>query len=107
MMICKADFAELFPHLFLPEPAPAAHPMASAPPVECMARWEDDGGRILPASRHGQAMPGRKSQYAFDMPAFARVGAMTATMTAAVAYVTVWNMLSAHGQMTKDRGRAL
>ena len=51
MMICKADFEELFPELFQPEPAVAAHPKANAPNAECTAQWQDDGGRFLSAIR--------------------------------------------------------
>jgi len=39
MMLCKADFEELFPELFKQNPRAAAQPS-----VDCVARWEDDGG---------------------------------------------------------------
>ncbi len=45
MMICKADFEELFPALFQPEPVLAPCPKAQGPSSECIARWNDDGGR--------------------------------------------------------------
>ena len=45
MMICKADFEELFPETF-----PARHDeRAGQPNPDCLARWEDDGGRTAPA----------------------------------------------------------
>ena len=42
MMICKADFEELFPELFQPSDMVSSVP---GPSVKCLARWEDDGGR--------------------------------------------------------------
>lgn len=45
MMICDADFEELFPALFQPEPVRAARPKAQGPSAGCIARWDDDGGR--------------------------------------------------------------
>ncbi len=45
MMICRADFEELFPEIFQPRHRPAAINVADAPSPACVARWEDDGGR--------------------------------------------------------------
>lgn len=42
MMICKADFEELFPDLFRPTDI---EPSAAKPSARCLERWEDDGGR--------------------------------------------------------------
>lgn len=39
-MLCKADFEELFPELFEQQPRAAATQTS----VDCVARWEDDGG---------------------------------------------------------------
>lgn len=47
MMICKADFEELFPDLFRPTDI---EPSAAKPSAKCLARWEDDGGRTTSAS---------------------------------------------------------
>ncbi|MCB1311449.1 MAG: hypothetical protein KDK29_05970 [Sedimentitalea sp.] len=98
MMICKADFEELFPHLFKPEPAPAAPQMAKPASSECIARREDDSGPSLPAGRLGRTAHGRRSQRGSGMPAVARPG----TMPAAEAYAAAWTMLSAYGKMTTD-----
>lgn len=109
MMICKADFEELFPHLFQPEPAPVARKMARPASAECLARWENEGGATLPAIGQGRAAASRGSRYGSDMsalarmPALARAGAMAATMPAAAAYSAALSMLSAYGQMTRDR----
>lgn len=51
MMICAADFEELFPDLFQPATASDAQPKAKAPSTECIARWEDDGGLHIQAAR--------------------------------------------------------
>jgi len=51
MMICNADFEELFPALFRPASAPASAARQPAPDANCIARWEDDGGRIVPPAR--------------------------------------------------------
>ncbi|TCO68705.1 hypothetical protein [Rhodovulum euryhalinum] len=47
MMICKADFEELFPDLFGPKDI---EPLAATPSARCLARWEDDGGRTISAN---------------------------------------------------------
>ncbi|MEP3687498.1 MULTISPECIES: hypothetical protein [Sulfitobacter] len=44
MMLCRADFEELFPEMF--EPQVSATP--AAPSDDCVARWEDDGGAPAP-----------------------------------------------------------
>jgi len=41
-MICRADFEELFPEIFRPTPMSGSR---QSPTEECLARWEDDGGR--------------------------------------------------------------
>lgn len=53
MMICKADFEELFPRVTHPgrqRPSAATHFLRPAP---CILRWEDEGGRVsgLPPRR--------------------------------------------------------
>lgn len=50
MMICNADFEELFPALFRPAPVSASAMPQPAPNASCIARWEDDGGRIAPSA---------------------------------------------------------
>ena len=47
MMLCKADFEELFPDLFRPKDI---EPSAARPSARCLARWEDDGGRTTSAN---------------------------------------------------------
>lgn len=99
MMICKADFEDLFPDQFRPEPAPVTYQSAKSAAAECIARWEDDGGRSLPAPRRARTASARIAQHGSDMPAFARAGAMAATMPVAAAYASAWTMLSAFGRV--------
>ncbi|MEX3314187.1 hypothetical protein [Sulfitobacter sp. PS-8MA] len=53
MMLCRADFEELFPELFDPQ----AHAAASAPAADCLDRWEDDGGAPAPAGNRSRSWP--------------------------------------------------
>lgn len=46
MMICKADFEDLFPELFLPRDTESS---VAEPNTESVARWEDDSGRATSA----------------------------------------------------------
>lgn len=50
MMICKADFQDLFPETFPADPEADAKPAARPPNRPGLARWEDEGGRLAPAS---------------------------------------------------------
>lgn len=47
MMICKADFEELFPEIFAPEPNNGLKASVQQPNARRSVRWEDDdGGRL-------------------------------------------------------------
>ena len=46
MIICKADFEELFPEIFAPEPHLSPKLKVHQPSAECLRRWEDDGGHF-------------------------------------------------------------
>lgn len=83
MMICKADFEELFPDFFQSEPAPAVNQMTRLPSVECITRscW---------------MAPARMSRNGSILPLFSRADAMVATMPAAAAFAAAWTMLSAY-----------
>lgn len=47
MMLCKADFEELFQDLFRPKDMVSS---VAEPSAKCLARWEDDGGRTTSAN---------------------------------------------------------
>lgn len=46
MMLCKADFEELFPEVFAPERHRAERTAPAGNRPVCIARWEDDGGAL-------------------------------------------------------------
>ena len=48
MMICKADFQELFRDLFAANPVDGLHPEVDALAVGGLARWQSDGGPLWP-----------------------------------------------------------
>jgi len=65
MMICKADFEELFPELFRPS---ATVSSVAEPSAKCLARWEDDGGRttsatIIPLSHRRLIQEARRGSF--------------------------------------------
>ena len=50
MMICRADFEDLFPLMFQPED----NDWVAEPSALSVARWEDDGGRPAPVELTGR-----------------------------------------------------
>lgn len=62
MMISNADFEELFPALFQPEPARATRPKSKVPGAVRVARRDGDGGRPAASTRGSkpQAATARK-----------------------------------------------
>lgn len=73
MMICKADFEELFP-----------------------AQFKSDKDAAKKEARQAN------TQYGYDMPGLARIGAMAATTPAAVAYGAAWSLLTGYGDMARS-----
>ena len=51
MMICKADFDELFPNLFAEDSRTRPQTIAKGPNDTSLRRWEDDGGHPGSASQ--------------------------------------------------------
>lgn len=76
MMICKADFEELFPDLFKPEPAVAAHQTAADPSADFIARREETAGRKLPTQPHLASAPGYRSAHDHANAGFAQTGSV-------------------------------
>lgn len=65
MMLCKADFEELFPDLFRPRDVVS---LTAEPSAGCLARWEDDGGRttsanIIPLPRRRPIQEARRGSF--------------------------------------------
>ncbi len=96
MMLCKADFDEIFDPG--QERTDAARPASGPahPDKACLARWEDDGGRVLPA-RIAQ-----RDQRSLPVSDQMRIGMALATMPAAAAYGAAWTMRSTYHQMTRS-----
>lgn len=103
MMICDADFEELFPNLFQPEHADTVQPTAKAPSAECIARWEDDGGQHGAPAPQGRTSPVRRPAFGYGMGRMATAGAIAATAPAVATYAAASAMLSAYDHMTTRR----
>ncbi|SMC95513.1 hypothetical protein SAMN06295998_1137 [Primorskyibacter flagellatus] len=105
MMICKADFEELFPDLFKPEPVAetrqTANPatLVTSPSAGCFARWEDDGGQEVPAKLRRRAVSSARPQYA----GVSRPGPLDLAMPVTAAYAAAWATLYDYGQPKTDR----
>ncbi len=56
MMLCRADFEELLPHLFKAVDHAVSEESVS-PTHECISRWKDDGGSVsaTPSREHARA----------------------------------------------------
>jgi|GEM_PF-6247695 len=93
MMICNADFDELFPDLFPPEHVPAVEPIAKAPSAECIAHWEDDGGGHLPPAPPVRFAPVRHPAFGYDIERMVMAGAIAATAPVVATYAAAGAML--------------
>ena len=100
MMLCKADFEEIFPELFEPNQRPLSETPVETSSPACIARWEDDGGRpnemrcrdatAFHAAGDGGAVPDPMStRFALAM------------MPVAAAYGAAWVMLASLDRMAK------
>ncbi len=103
MMICDADFDELFPNLTSPERRDVPAHEARAPNETCIARWEDDGGKASPfPPRHVTTRTRQGHQdYGLRDPAWA--GIAIAMMPAMAAYGATSAMFTAYGKMAETR----
>ncbi len=102
MMLCNADFDEIFASA--QQRADHMRPAASfpSPGAACLARWEDDGGRTLPHLSRGKAHAARRDRGQISASHPMRVGMALATMPAAAAYGAAWTMLSTYDRMTRS-----
>ena len=101
MMICDADFDELFPNLKSPERQDVPAHRAGAPSEASIARREDDRGKAPRfASRHDSARARREDQgYGLPDPAWA--GIAIAMMPTMAAYGATSAMIAAYGKMAE------
>lgn len=101
MMLCKADFEEIFPKLFKPNQRPLAETPAAANSPACIARWEDDGGRLSDKMRRRDAPVFQTAGDGYAVPDPISTSFALATIPVAAAYGTAWTMLSSFDQMAK------
>lgn len=102
MMLCKADFEELFPDLFKPIRHPVEGTTADAPSAACIARWEDDGGRHCSQLHRREAPVVRPANDGNPVPDLMRTSLAFAPFPAAAAYGAAWVMLSNFGLIPRD-----
>ena len=101
MMLCKADFEDIFPDLFKPNHCALTETPVAANSRECIARWEDEGGRLDDDARHPNA-----PVYQTKCDGYAGRDPMNnsfalATLPAAVAYGAALTMLSNFDRLAK------
>ncbi len=90
MMLCKADFEELFPSLFKTKDHTLGEAQLSSG-NDCISRWKDDGGSVLalPAREHAPAL---------------HAGLAVVKMSAAIAHGITWAMfLAPYDHLTGER----
>lgn len=112
MMLCRADFEELFPHLFHPESEPKNEPKSEARPdpmapqpaklpvAARIAPRKGENCRAHPAPKRQSAAIGPQPLTGQDWQDLAMRRTVAATLSAAAAYGTAWSMLSDHNRMT-------
>ncbi|AZQ68684.1 hypothetical protein EF888_17045 [Silicimonas algicola] len=82
MMICKADFEDLFPLMFQPEDKV----WVVEPSAKALARWEDDGGRAAPVE------PSCRPATNCSRPLYLSHPAITALTMSFIAYGVIGGM---------------
>ncbi len=100
MMICKADFEELFPETFRSHQRPLAGRTVGNPSPACLARWEDDGGRPSRQLPRCGVLVDRRANDGYPVPDPMRTSLALATMPAAAVYGAIWTTLSNFGRPT-------
>ena len=99
MMICKADFEELFPHIFAPDSRPSVAPGSGVKPgVASIARWEDDGGRTLAPQPRQLVQAAKPRQIGYKARNPERIGATLAMLPVSAAVGTAFSMMEAWGR---------
>lgn len=89
MMICKADFEELFPHLFTREAQPKIE-TTLVPTDACIARWYDDGGSIDTRPQQKIVHKTEKRLKREPLPCAMLPALVLAPFLAASAYWSLW-----------------
>lgn len=103
MMLCKADFEQLFPESFAPEQMIETETFDLGPSAACIARWEDDGGLTLAEFASDQPPARTSSRLAIAMSDPTRAGLAFVATSAAATYGVAWSLLATYDQMMDVR----
>ncbi len=101
MMICKADFEELFPECFASQ-IQIRHE-AAAPSQACIARWEDDGGFYGPAFEHSRSHDQRVHCAESNLPNPRLEAIRWAKTVNTLAFSGLFGMFAGFGIVPKDK----
>ncbi|GKY89872.1 hypothetical protein STA1M1_37410 [Sinisalibacter aestuarii] len=102
MMLSNADFEEIFPDLFRPERRALVSQSVRAASPACIARWEDDGGRLCDRTQsHDVSDRRREVGYAVHDPVETRHALETLPVAAALG--AAWMMLASFGRVVDGR----
>lgn len=102
MMICRADFEELFPECFASDTPKRGETKPVGPSDTCMARWEDDGGRIAQGLVSSKAANLRRP-FADSKVPNAKIAIMRGAMASNLfMYGAIWATLAGFGLPTRD-----
>ena len=101
MMICDADFDELFSPMDETMRRAAPFPGVLSPGTACIARWEDDGGRTPAGQEPGKPATVRTGRSISRKPDPTTAGLALAMMPAAAAYGAAWSALVTYDRMTR------
>lgn len=100
MMICKADFKELFPECFTTQIQIRCE--TAAPSQACIARWEDDGGRFGRDIAHSETQDQRPQCAEGDFPNPRLEAIRWATTVNSLAFSGLLRMFLGLGIVPKD-----
>ena len=99
MMICDADFDELFPRTARPFRRYTAHSEPASPDRASLARWQDDGGKTPAAPPQSKTARALHTHHGFRLPNPARAGIVVAMMPGMAAFGATSAMLAAYERM--------
>ena len=102
MMICNADFEELFPDLFARKANGGSSARHDAPSKTCVARWEDDGGRTSLAFNSRRVEKQQVARVGSNRPAPIIAGPGLWMTHPMMLMNAMWVMLSGAGHMTRS-----
>ncbi len=102
MMLCKADFDELFPNMFDPGQRPLAALSSAAPDIACITRWEDDGGRTLAIQPRPMAVAAKARHYGYNPRDPGQTGLILAMMPVTAAVGAAYAMIAAWDRQTQS-----